>query len=269
MQIRSRTSHRAAFTLMEILVVIAIIVVVSAIAYPIYKHFQLKSAKTAGLAAIKKLSDGLLGYTAGNAGVLPNEDAEGKDRWTSVKSAAGEKAWYNVVPKHLGMKNVADFTNEGRTAAFYTTENLFFLPGAQYPDSKIERPLFAVAFNSRLVRPTAANPTPGPVNLKDVTNPQRTVMFMEQGLPGETKAHHSIGNKDYDGAPKGSAKSFVARYSGKVGIISFFDGHTEEVKADTVLTPTGAIAWTPESANDGSAILWTADPKIDPNTRLP
>ena len=266
MQIRLRNSRPAAFTLMEILVVIAIIVVVTAIAYPIYRHFSLKSSKATALTQIKQLSDGLLSFANANGGLLPAEDADGKDNWTTVKLPVAEKAWYNVIPKHMGLKNVADFTKENRTAAFYTKENIFYLPGAQYPESRVEKPLFALAYNSRLSR-NAADGTPIIVKFGDIVVPGRTVMFMEQGLPGETRAHQSISKKDYDGAPKGSAKSFVTRYGGKVGIMSFFDGHVEDVKADTVLTATGAINWTAESGNDGTAVLWTADPKVNPNAK--
>jgi prepilin-type processing-associated H-X9-DG protein len=87
---------------------------------------------------------------------------------------------------------------------------------------------------------------------------------LEQGLPGEPKAHDTISNGDYDGAPKGSPKSFVARYN-KRGIILFADGNAEEVSAKKLLTNTGGIEWSENAASD-SSILWTADPRENPNT---
>jgi prepilin-type N-terminal cleavage/methylation domain-containing protein len=266
MQLRFRPSRPAAFTLMEILVVIAIIVVVASIAYPVYRHFQLKSAKVAALSSLKTLAEGTLSYIGSNGGVLPNEDLDGKDNWTTVKTAAAEKTWYVAVPKHLGKKSVSDFSKEGRNAAFYTDENIFFLKGAQYPEKRTEKPLFAVAFNSKLSKATPDG-AKLPVKVGDIIAPARTVMYFEQGLPGETRAHESISKKDYDGAPKGSAKSFVARYNGKIGLVALFDGRIEEVKATSMLTPIGSFVWSPESANDSTAYIWTTDPKIDPNEK--
>jgi hypothetical protein len=66
--------------------------------------------------------------------------------------------------------------------------------------------------------------------MNNIVNPSNTVIFLEQGLPGEPKAHETISKNAYDGAPKGNAKSFVARYTGK-GLIAFVGGNVREVAA--------------------------------------
>ena len=65
--------------------------------------------------------------------------------------------------------------------------------------------------------------------------------------------------KDYDGAPKGSAKSFVGRYRGK-GWLLFADGHTEDVTAKELLTETARFPF-PPGPDD---VIWSAKPETDP-----
>jgi len=251
---------------MEILVVIAIIVVLAAIAFPVYSRIKANNNKVAALAIMRNLGAAIGTYATANNGDLPKEDTKGNDDWNSAAEPEADKAWYNALPRVMGSKGVGDFAKEKREAAFYTRESVIFLPGAQYPEGKrMSRPYFAIAINGRLQRKDKDGKKRD-LRMGSITMPGRTVIFVEQGLPGETRAHETISKNDYDGAPKGNAKSFVARYSNK-GIIGFLDGHAEEVSAKDLLTPTGDMIWSAEqAATDPSAILWVADPKEDPNT---
>jgi prepilin-type N-terminal cleavage/methylation domain-containing protein/prepilin-type processing-associated H-X9-DG protein len=262
-----RRCGAAAFTLIEVLVAIAIIIVLSAVSYPIVTKWRLNGQKIEAIHRMEKLAGAVATYAAQNGGDLPEEDAEGKDTWAAAAKPGAAKAWYNALPKILGQKSVADFVNEGRTAAFYEKENILHLPGANYPESqRATRPYFAIAINTKLHRKDPADkgdrhakkPT---VKLSNVQVPSRTVVFLEQGLPKEKKAHDSIRANDYDGSCKGSAKSFVARY-GEKGIVAFLDGHCELVSGKDILDNNGQIIWDPANA---AAIFWTPDPKEDPN----
>lgn len=260
--------RRQGFTLMEILVVFAIIIVLAAIAFPVYGRIKATSNKNAALAVMKSLGAAVGTYAAQNDGSLPMEDSAGSDDWGTAAQPAADKAWYNALPRQLGSKSVGDFVKEGIEAAFYSKANVLFLPGANYPEGKkMTKPLFAISINSRIQRKNKEGEK-GEVKLANIVNPSRTVVFLEQGLPGESpRAHDTISKKDYDGAPKGSAKSFVARYTGR-GIIAFFDGHTEEVSGKDLLNDTGDIIWDETlTTTNPSAIIWTADPKEDPNKK--
>ena len=249
---------------MELLVVIAIIVVLASIAYPVYIRIKMSSNKGVALNIMKQLGSAISSYAGQHDGLLPSEDATGKDTWESVKLPTADAAWYNALLRMMPAKCAGDFSKEGRPAAFYTGENLLHLPGAEYPDSKkLQRPYFAIAMNTKLFRKDKDGKKPE-VKISNIQNTSRTVAFQEQGLPGEPKAHDSQSQGDFDGSPKGSGKSFVARYS-KRGLISFFDGHAEEVSGKQLLTNTGELEWTSDTVNDPSAIIWTADPKEDPN----
>jgi prepilin-type N-terminal cleavage/methylation domain-containing protein len=261
-----RTPRHLGFTLMEILVVIAIIVVLAAIAFPVYGRIKSKANMGVATSVMKQLCSAVGQYAAQNNGELPAEDTKGQDDWQTIGLPEADKAWYNSLPKMMGVKPVGDFARDHREAAFYTKENFLFLPGAGYPEGakKLAQPYFAIAINGRLQRKDKDGKK-NEVRLNNIVNATNTVIFLEQGLPGEPKAHPTIAKTAYDGAPKGNAKSFVARYTGK-GLIGFVGGNIREVAAKEILSPTGDILWSSDQVtNDPSAIVWTADPKDDPN----
>ena len=242
-----------AFTLMEVLVVVAIILIIAAIAFPVTRSVMMRSHKATALNNMKQLTTAAMNYAAANDGTLPDEDAKGQDTWQSAAKPENQKAWYNALPKLLGTKTVGEYLANPRD--YYRKENILFLPGATYPeeDKRLRDPLFAIAINTKLQRKNEdGNKEP----LKLAHLGSKTVLFLEQGLPGETKSHG--GQAKYDGSCKGSAKSFVARYGGE-GILTFADGHALSVKPKDLLTETGDFPFPPEG------IVWTRTPEEDPN----
>jgi len=269
-----RNHHPAAFlaqdgiTLMEFLVTLAVILVLGVVAFPVYQQYRTNANKAVALAAMKDLARATATYAGQNAERIPEEDVKGKDDWKHAAEPDADKVWYNALPRLLGRKSVGDFVKESNESAFYTSASLLYLPGAIYPEKrKMVKPLFAVAMNTKLHRKDKDGRKDA-VKLGSVQKPDRTVLFFEQGLPGEIRAHPAISKKDqYNGAPKGSAKSFVARYGGK-GLVAFLDGHVEELSGEKLLGQTGAIAWNATwPASNPQAIFWTADPNQDPNEK--
>ena len=242
---------------MEVLVVVAVILVLAAIAFPVYSLMRQRSGKAAALKAMKELGSGLSMYTSQHSGTLPAEDASGTDSWKNVAKPEANEAWYNAIPRLLGRKGAGDFASSPRD--FYTKENMLYLPGATYPDSdkKLREPLFAIAFNTKLQRRDAEGKKK-PTKQSDIVNPSRTAILLEQGLPDEPKTLDVQTKNDYDGSCKGSAKSFVGRYGGE-GTILFADGHVELVDARNLLTETGAFPF-PQTT-----VIWTCTPEENPN----
>jgi prepilin-type N-terminal cleavage/methylation domain-containing protein/prepilin-type processing-associated H-X9-DG protein len=270
MQSRLRRHRRPAkgITLMEILVVVAIITVLAAIAFPIYTRMKAKTNLAEARDRMQKLADALKSYCEQNNGEMPLEDVDKQDNWEAVKSPEAEKTWYNVLPKQMGKKSPADYARDSQVALFYTAENPLWLPGANYPEKKAGiKPFFAIAFNSKLSRAdrdgNAAGEAGRPkMKFSDIKDQARTVVFLEQGLPGENKAHPSIKPKDdYKGSAKASAKSFVARY-GDRGLLAFADGHVEPFAGKDLLDSGGDFIW-----SEQARVIWTADPKDDPNLK--
>ncbi len=250
----ARTSK--GFTLMEILVVIAIILVLAAIAFPVFAAVQNRASKSTVMNNMRQLGSASAAYTSQNDGQLPAEDAKGTDTWSSAANPENAKAWYNALPVILSKKSVAQYASNPQ--AFYSKENLIFVPAALYPDTdkKLASPLFAIAINTKLQRKDANKEKSA--HLSQITNPGRTVLFLEQGLKGEPKAMAQ--QPKYDGSPKGSAKSFVARYNG-FGILTFVDGHAELAEGRDILEDNGQFKF-PLQAGD---ITWCKSQEEDPN----
>jgi len=253
---------------MEIVVIIAVLLILTAVAFPIYNQYRTNLNRGVALAVMKDLAAAAGNFARQNGDRLPDADVKGKDDWKHAVLPDADKVWYNALPRLLGKKSVGDFVKESDESAFYTAANILCLPGAIFPEQrKMVKPLFAIAMNSKLHHKDRDGRR-ADTKTGDIVKPARTVLFFEQGLPGEIRSHPSISRKDeYTGAPKGSARSFVARYDGK-GILAFVDGHTEEVTGASLLRQTGAIAWDAAwAASNPAAIFWTADPGLDPNEK--
>jgi prepilin-type N-terminal cleavage/methylation domain-containing protein len=251
------TSRSLGFTLMEILVVIAIILVLAAIAFPVIAQIKMRANRTHALKNMNSLGAAAGTYTAENNNALPAEDAKGTDNWGAAANPENATAWYNVLPRKLGHKGVDQYASNPQ--AFYAPENILYLPGALYPetDKKLAAPMFAIAINTKLQRKDEHGEKP-PAKLSQITHPGRTVLFLEQGLPKEPKAMPQ--QPKYDGSPKGSAKSFVARYGG-VGIVTFIDGHAEAIDGKDILEENGSFKF-PLQPGD---VIWCKTPEENPN----
>ena len=241
------TRQSKGFTLMEILVVIAIILVLAAIAFPVINTIGNRKHQAVAMNNMRQLGSAAGSYSAQNDGELPAEDAKGTDTWASAAKPENAKAWYNALPVILSQKSVAQYATTPQS--YYSKENILFLPGAKYPetDKKLTAPLFAIAINTKLQRKSETGEKSA--RMSQISNPVRTVLFLEQGIKGETKAMKQ--QPGYDSSPKGSAKSFVARYNG-FGVITFLDGHAELVEGKDILEENGQFKW-PVQPGD---IIW-------------
>ena len=97
----------SAFTLVELLVVIAIIAVLAALAFPAVGSAMSSSQRASALNNIKQISTLAVTYAADHNGLLPEEGGEGVQSFSRLKSATN--AWYNVLPPLAGMKPARDF----------------------------------------------------------------------------------------------------------------------------------------------------------------
>ena len=278
MKIRKNSSD--GFTLMELLVVIAIIVILAAVAFPVYGKIKASSNKATALNSTRNLAASIAPHAAENDGNLPFEETDKDntdDSWNRATETESDGAWYNTLPRKIGAKGVGDYAKEKRYEAFYSKENILFLSGATYPGParRLEKPLFAFALNSMLQRKDKAQEGSSnqggskqkfEVKLAAIHNPVRTVIFVEQGLPDEPAACAGIAPaENYLGKSSGTAKSFVARYAEK-GILAFVDGHAEEVAAKDILRSNGDVLWEADwTTTNPSAICWTQSLADDPN----
>jgi type II secretory pathway pseudopilin PulG len=249
------------FTLMELFVVIGIILILAVITLPILNVVQHHAGKVQAVNVMRQLGSAAGSFAVQNDNMLPGEGSVANNSWNYATDPANANCWINALPRLLGMKGAGDFA--ANPAAFYTKENLLFLPGAEYPvgNVKLVKPLFAIGINSKLQRKVVADgpgsgKIKGPVRLNNITNPSRTVLFLERGLPSEKRALMTI--PPYDGAPKASFNAFVARYSG-FGMLTFVDGHAESVAPTDILLPLGNVPFPPTD------VIWCKTPEENPN----
>jgi hypothetical protein len=126
------------FAILAFLVVIAIIL----IAFPVFHEIQMRANRAVALRAMNQLGAAAAVYMAEHDGALPEAGSKDADTWAASASPENAKAWYNVLPRKLGHKGVDQYASNPQ--AFYSKENILFLPGAQYPasDMKLARAVF-------------------------------------------------------------------------------------------------------------------------------
>jgi type II secretory pathway pseudopilin PulG len=241
---------------MEVVVAVALVVILAAFAFPAISFFKQRAHRTVALEKMRLLGGAIATYAQQNGGALPAEDAPGNDSWRGIAEPGAAAAWYNALPQLIGRKGAGAYRDA--PSDFYTDENIVYLPGANYPDQKkFMYPMFAIAFNTKLQRKDA-NGKKERTRMEQVTNPAKTVVLLEQGLTNEDRTLPAQTKKDYDGSPKGSAKSFVGRYHAQ-GVLFFLDGHAQLVPVKDTLTETGRF---PFPQTD---IVWTRTPEENPN----
>ena len=244
--------------------VIAIIVVIAALTWPLIVRYRTKANELEALRLMRDLGAATLTYSAENNGELPREDAKGTDTWDAVADPENATAWYNALPKQMTKPAVIDFVASPKK--FYTKANPLFLSGATYPNEakRMRQPLFAIAINTKLQRKDPETDKKPVAKQSQITNPSRTPLFLEQGLPGE-RSDEGIDlqkKSNYDGAPKGSAKSFVGRYFG-FGHILLVDGRVQKFEPSELLTDRGEFFFPPDTSRLG--LIWCRTPEEDPN----
>ena len=235
---------------------LAIAMVLAVVAMPVLSNRRRAAHKAAAMTKMRVLGGAIGTYVTQSNGLLPIEDAGGDDTWNRIAKSDTSDVWYNALPRAAGKKPASDYSSN--PASFYTEESALFVPGARYPDKKkLHNPMFAIAFNTKLEH-AGPNGEKERTKMSDITKPELTVALLEQGLPNENRSSPLQSKNDYDGKPKGSAKSFIGRYDGQ-GVICFLDGHAELLKVEDLLTPHGTFPF-PQTK-----VVWTRTPEENPN----
>jgi prepilin-type processing-associated H-X9-DG protein len=242
---------------MELLVAIAIVVVLAAIAFTVMGSMRDNADLARATQKIKNLGEAFVGYTTDSGGLLPYEDAPGSDDWETAAKPEASEAWYNALPRIMGVKTVGQI-GEDDPAEFYQESYPLYVPGAPYPksDKKLKKPLYAIAMNSRLQRRDDDTDEKEQGAIGSIIDPVKTVVFLERGMPGDKKV--SPAQRGFDAGPKANARAFAGRHNQK-GILLFADGHIEVRSVSELISSSGMIHYPQDR------IIWTRDPEDDPN----
>src|SRR5262245_54844085 len=103
-----KTKH--AFTLLELLITIAIIVILASILIAVFGAVRRSADQTYALNNFKQLGNGLTLYIGQHDGCFPLEGGE-EPSWESCAEPEESEAWYNAIPRLLNSKGAADFAD--------------------------------------------------------------------------------------------------------------------------------------------------------------
>ena len=171
-----------AFTLLELLIVIAIIAVLAGISVPVYQSIMMAARRTQSLSNMRQFGAAFIAYCGDNDGMVPGQ-GDSTPTWSGAaqNTTTENAAWYNALPRTYGnTRGLGDYASN--TAAFYTKASLFYVPAAKYPSTKLTAPLFAMAYNSKLIDKTYDNSDTTLVRLQNFAAPASTCVFQESGL---------------------------------------------------------------------------------------
>jgi prepilin-type N-terminal cleavage/methylation domain-containing protein len=249
-------SKNRGFTLIEVLIVVAVLVALTAIGASLFKSTKERAHQTAAMSKMKALGTAFAAYTTDRNGNLPFEDATGTDDWHNAAKPENQEAWYNALPKQMGAPSVGEL-GLSNPAGLYDKSHPLYIPGAPYPgrSGSLGTPTFTVGMNSRLQRKDEGG-IKKQGRMEQIQEPAKTVVLLERGMPKDKQTMPA--QRGFDGSPKANPRAFAARHNQK-GCLIFADGHAQLHAASDLLTPGGGVIF-PQTA-----IVWTLNPDDDPN----
>ena len=244
---------QSAFTLIELLIVIAIVAILAGVILPVYGSVQLSGKRSQSLSNMRQLAMATMTYTGDHSGNLPQQGDATTWASAATNTAAENDQWYNtVLHDYANSPSLSDYAQN--PAAFYQKGSLFFVPAANYPANKLTAPQFAMAFNSKLETSTTTN-----VRMQNIEAPAETVLYLETGVTGEKPL---TGQKAYTGQPYAYASRAAARYGGKM-ILTFCDGHADVFTSTDVVSTNGKAYFPPK---DNASVYWSEFKAVNPGS---
>jgi prepilin-type N-terminal cleavage/methylation domain-containing protein/prepilin-type processing-associated H-X9-DG protein len=148
--------RKSAFTLIEILVVIAIIAILAAILFPVFARARENARRASCQSNLKQIALGILQYTQDNDEKFPFYD-----NWETPTGVGG---WAYVVQPYFKSTQILQCPSEENTSS-----------------STVSSPYYTdYAYNLALGRKTATAPViKGPINLATLTQSALTIMVLD------------------------------------------------------------------------------------------
>lgn len=226
MQHRRRTQSRHAFTLIELLTVIAIIAVLAGIIFPVFAQTREKGRQIACASNLRQLGMAILQYTQDYDEQLPGT-YNGDYGIDSAYNRIGGWIYYNEFAQNNPNRKVFD-PKLGSIYPYVKNERIYICP----TDGGGETIGNSYAMNSCVAEP-AADATVFFIAgkpLAKMANPTGTMLLSEEENPA---SGHST-NDGYLALNFGSGGDSVTDRHSKGSNISFVDGHVKWYRSDNV-----------------------------------
>jgi len=264
------TSANQAFTLVEMLIVIAVIAILAAIILPVLGRAKESARRTACASNLKQWAFAFHCYVEDNEQYIPregygNDGRVRRENWANVRDADSRDAWYNSLPDQVRQTPARKYASpEPEIRGDFYKNRLFHCPSAKFPtyaatDNDV---YFSLAMNSKLIQEPISNDRAS-IKANTILRPAETVIFLDARVSDrEGKIHHLQLNTDL-GQPSAFATRYAARHQ-TFGNLAFADAHvTPHRGSEIVETRPGnacGLAIFP-----GGAVYWRPDPLDDPN----
>jgi prepilin-type processing-associated H-X9-DG protein/prepilin-type N-terminal cleavage/methylation domain-containing protein len=224
---RLRPGH-VAFTLVELLVVVAVIALLSALAFPGLRSAIETSRRATCAGNLKTLAIGVLGYAGENNGFLPysvNNDL--------IPGAPASAPWFWAAGDYIGSKYTgaqeADW--KGRNV-FRAMPSCLYCPSAKRETSNTTPYDISYGINRILVDKDLANSPPTQTRVISVPRPSKMVLLADSMSYSEKGSH----------AWK-VANGTVSKRHGTVANVAWLDGHVSREPLAELAT--NASYWDP------------------------
>jgi prepilin-type N-terminal cleavage/methylation domain-containing protein/prepilin-type processing-associated H-X9-DG protein len=231
---RSRTPLRAGFTLIEILVVIAIIAILAALIFPAIGGALRSGKQATSVSNLRQWGSAFHASWTEYDGEMPSDGS-------SVDTGAAEQAWFNRMPPKLNLPALKNMP--AGEAPKLGMKSLWINPGA--PIIPVTGIPFTYGYNDYLS--SSAEPT---MKVTRVEHPEKTALMVE---------------KRPDSSPAGNPANITAYYGAKdpadpaaVCNVLFVDGHVAPV-AHKVFSDPNSLADS-DTAIREAQFLWSPFP---------
>ena len=246
--------HRRAFTLVELLVVIAIIAVLIAILVPVYGSVRSQARATASMSNLRQWGSGLMQFAFDQRGRLPWEGNKNANQMPA--NFAQELWWANAIPPYVGQEpygTISDQASAGGSSLPMppSTSSIFVDPSAQVPSNApyngggkkfffcyVPNAQLDATLEERLIAQGNTDPLAVRVAIASIPKPVATVVMLEmRTVKNELPSSDPFYNEDLK-RHFADWQRFAARHR-KGGHMVFADGHVQHV--DNVFATTNSV----------------------------
>ena len=231
---RRRSRFEAAFTLIELLTVIAVLGIIVAIVVPVIGSVRENANRTASASNLRQWTGALLLFANDNRKRIPYEGSRDQPSWGVTRAASEENSWFNVLPPFAGEKPLDELQSASDRRMMIRKGSLHYSPGARIDERENRRrPFFSYMMNSQLYSDEGNAPSNSGsdlIRLSLIPEPSRTIFITETRVSVDDGAPNE-GDDDRVARAKGRNNSISFRYGNRTNV-AFLDGHVETVDSE-------------------------------------